>query len=59
MLSPTLNNEKVHETSSLIGATLPQNQHELHDLVSKVGGAGIDDLVLLDWEQMEVDLLQE
>ena len=34
------------------------NRHDFHDLVFEAGAELVDDLVLLNWEGMEVDLPQ-
>ena len=46
------------EASSLTGTVLFLNEHDLHDLVLETRAELVHDLVLLDWEQVEVDLLQ-
>ena len=47
------------ETRALTGTSLFLHRHDLHDLVFESGpNEGVDDLVLLDWEWVQVDLLQ-
>ena len=46
------------ETGTLTGTGLLLNGHDFHDLVLEGRAEVVDDLVLLDWEGMEVDLLQ-
>lgn len=47
------------EPGSLTGTGLLLDRHDLHDLVLESGSnQHVDDLVLLDWEGVEVDLLQ-
>ena len=46
------------ETGTLTGTSLLLNGHDFHDLIFKAGAELADDLVLLNWEGMEVDLPQ-
>ena len=46
------------ETGTLTGTSLLLKGHNFHDLVFEAGAELVDYLVLLDWEGMEVDLLQ-
>ena len=46
------------EASSLTGTSLFLNRYDLHDLVLETRAELVHDLVLLDWERVEVDLLQ-
>ena len=46
------------EMGILIGTSFLLNGHDFHDLVFEAGAELVDDLVLLDWEGMEVDLLK-
>ena len=46
------------ETSTLTSTSLLLNGHDFHNHVFEARAELIDDLVLLDWEGMEVDLLQ-
>ena len=52
------NNNEGLETGMLSGTSLLLNGHDFHDLVLEARVELVDDLVLLDWEGMEVDLLQ-
>ena len=45
------------EASSLTGTSLFLNRYDLHDLVLETRAELVHDLVLLDWERVEVDLL--
>ena len=46
------------ETGMLTSTNLLLNGHDFHDLIFEAGAELADDLVLLNWEGMEVDLPQ-
>ena len=52
------NNNEGLETGMLSGTSLLLNGHDFHDLIFEAGAELADDLVLLNWEGMEVDLPQ-
>ncbi|MFS7977513.1 hypothetical protein Hanom_Chr10g00904861 [Helianthus anomalus] len=55
---PVTHHHKRLEPGSLTGPGLFLNRHDFHDLVFEAWEDLVDDLVLFDWERMEVDLLK-
>ena len=43
------------ETCALTGTGLLLHRLDLHDLVLELGQEGVDDLILLDWQRVEID----
>ena len=52
------NDDEGLETGMLTGTSFLLNRHDFHDLVFEARAELVNDLVLLDWEGMEVDLLK-